>query len=181
MSDESEVLKMVARKLEGAHIPYMITGSVASSFYAMPRMTRDIDIVAEIKREDVERLVEIFKDDFYIDRDAVLEAISKQRMFNAVNNQYVVKTDFIIRKDSPYRKVEFERRRQIVWDGIGMWIVSPEDLVLSKLLWARDGFSEMQMGDVKGLLSFVKGLDISYIEKWVESLGLQEIYRRVST
>ena len=57
MSEELEVLKEVARRLTGAGIPYMITGSIAANFYSVPRMTLDIDLVIELPDAGVARLV----------------------------------------------------------------------------------------------------------------------------
>ena len=148
MGEELEILKMVCRRLKERGVSYMITGSVAANFYAVPRMTRDIDIVVEVQKGDADRLLTIFKDDFYIDREAVLQAIDTQGMFNVIHNESVMKVDLIIRKDSSYRALEFERRRPLEIEGVTMWVVSPEDLILSKLFWAKESESEIQfMGD----------------------------------
>ena len=179
MNEESTVLKEVCRRLEIAAIPYMITGSIAANFYAVPRMTRDIDIVIEIRKENVDQITNLFKSDFYIERESISEAIEKQGMFNILHNEYVIKVDFIVRKESFYRKLEFQRKRSAEFEKQKIWIVSPEDLILSKLFWAKESLSEMQLGDVKNLLRMVKDLDVSYIEKWVESLNLREIYQKV--
>ena len=176
MTEEFEVLKQVCQDLERAEFPYMITGSTAANFYAVPRMTRDIDIVIEIKRNDVERFLGIFKDKFYMDRDMVLEAIEKEHMFNVVHNELVIKVDFIVRKDSPYRAMEFQRRRHVRMSGVSLWVVAPEDLILSKLFWAKDSQSEMQLKDVANLLHTLKDLDRAYLEKWAGSLGVQGMY-----
>ena len=181
MSEELAVLKLVSERLRSAGIPYMITGSIASNFYAVPRMTRDVDLVIEMKRSDVDRLMGLFKDDFYIDRDSVMQAVDQQGMFNILHNESVIKIDFIVRKDTPYRELEFGRRREISVEGVRMWIVSPEDLVLSKLVWASDSMSEMQLGDVKNILAMARGIDYGYLEKWVSSLSLQETYRKVQS
>jgi hypothetical protein len=158
----------------------MITGSTASNFYAVPRMTRDIDIVVEIKKEDASRLTENFKDDFYVDPDSIAEAVDKQGMFNVIHNEYVLKVDFIIRKKSAYRELEFGRRRRMEMEGIPLWVVSPEDLILSKLVWAKDTSSELHLGDVRNLLGTLKDIDKGYLEKWIPSLGLEKVYSKVS-
>ena len=180
MNEELEVLEIVTQRLEKTRIPYMITGSIAANFYAAPRMTRDIDIVIEIQPPDVERLFKIFGKDFYLDRNSLAEAVEQKGMFNLIHNDYVVKIDFIVKKDSEYRELEFQRRREVQVKGFKMWIVSPEDLILSKLFWAKDSFSEMQQGDVKNLLAMVKDVDLAYLKKWVELLGLDEIYKKVN-
>lgn len=107
---EIKILKLVITKLEELDIPYMLSGSVASSFYAQPRMTRDIDIVIELAAEQIPKITEEFSGDFYIDETDVNQAVQLQSMFNIIHYQAVVKIDFIVRKDSPYRQLEFERR-----------------------------------------------------------------------
>lgn len=179
MNQESAVLKEVCRQLERAAIPYMITGSMAANFYAVPRMTRDIDIVIEIQRKDVEKIVGLFKDNFYIDQESVSEAIDHQGMFNILHNASVIKIDFIIRKESDYRKLEFGRRRWAEFEGQRICLVSPEDLIISKLFWAKDSLSETQLGDVRNLLGMVKEVDLEYLKKWIQALGLQHIYDKV--
>jgi len=91
----------------------------------------------------------------------------------------VIKLDFIVRKESVYRKLEFERRKRVEMEGVPVWIRAPEDLILSKLDWAKDSHSELQLGDVKNLLHTLKNIDQTYLKKWIDALGLGEIYGRV--
>lgn len=157
----------------------MITGSIAANFYATPRMTRDIDIVVQVVEKDVERIVSLFSFDFYTDGDLIRRAIQGRGMFNLIHNEGVVKVDFIVRKDTEYRETEFERKRGILFEGIRLYVTSPEDLIISKLFWAKDTMSEMQIRDVGNIMKSVK-LDMDYIEKWVSDLGLERVYQKVS-
>lgn len=179
MSDELDVLKMVAQRLDAAGIAYMVTGSTALNYYAIPRMTRDIDIVVELSRASAERLYGAFQDDFYIDRDAVLEAVIERHIFNIIHKTFVIKVDFVVRKESDYRREEFSRRRQVTVEGCRLSIVAPEDLIISKLDWAKESRSEMQLGDVRNLLNSVSELDRQYLEHWIRRLGLEPLYREV--
>ncbi len=178
MNEELEVLKTVTQALHNAGIAYMITGSVAMNYYAFPRMTRDIDIVIELQDDDTATLVNLFEDDFYVFQDSIEEALRNRGMFNIIHNEYVLKVDFILKKPTPYRLMEFQRKRQILVEDIPMWIVSPEDLILSKLWWSRDSHSEVQIGDIKNLFASVEDLDIAYIDRWVAEMGLQDISRK---
>lgn len=180
MINELEVLKIVVKRLESAGIPYMVTGSIAANFYTTPRMTRDIDIVIEVEESDVEKLFALFSNDFYVDKDSIRNAVRNKRMFNVIHNEEIIKIDFVIRKDTEYRKIEFERKRGIVFEGLKVYIASPEDLILSKLYWAKESLSEMQIRDVINLLKVVPALDRGYIQKWVKELGLEEIYKEVN-
>lgn len=179
VSEELEVLKEVARRLEKVGVPYMVTGSTAANFYAVPRMTRDIDVVVELAERDADTLVGIFVTDFYIDRQAVEEAIKKKGMFNAIHTEYVIKVDFVVRKDSPYRRTEFSRRKKVAVDDRSIYIVAPEDLILSKLAWAKESRSEVQLTDVRNLLASVKKLDRRYLARWAKELGVESLYREV--
>lgn len=179
MSEEIDLLKSVCVRLELADIPYMLTGSLAANFYAMPRMTRDIDIVIEVHRSDVNCLIQIFQHDFYIDRDSIDEAIKYQSMFNIIHNHTANKIDFIIRKDAAYRAIEFKRRKRMQLGELSIWIVAPEDLIVSKMFWAKDSLSEMQIRDVRNLFSNIKNLDNEYIQDWVQKLELNEVFDKV--
>ena len=101
-------------------------------------------------------------------------------MFNLIHNQYIIKVDFVVRKDTPYRRREFSRKKKISVDGENLYIVAPEDLILSKLVWAKDSKSEIQLRDVQNLLQSVKGLDRRYLARWGKQLGVDSLYREVT-
>jgi len=98
------VLRTVAERLDGAHIPYMLTGSMALNYYAVPRMTRDIDLVVELGPGDADRLVQLFEQDFYVEPEAVRRAIAAQGIFNLIHDVHVIKVDCVVRKDTEYRR-----------------------------------------------------------------------------
>lgn len=180
MTNELEILKIVIKRLESADIPYMVSGSIAANFYTTPRMTRDIDIVIHVREMDAGRIYSLFSDEFYADRDLIREAIREKHMFNIIHNDGIVKIDFIVRKDTEYRKLEFERRRSIPFEGIEIAIVTAEDLIISKLYWAKDSMSEMQIRDVKNILKTVPDIDIDYLEEWINKLGLEDAYKEAN-
>lgn len=179
MSEELEVLKDVVRRLDDLGIPYMLTGSFAANFYTVPRMTRDIDLVVELDAGHVPPFAREFEREFYCDDQMINGAVRQKSLFNLVHHHSMLKIDFIIRKDAAYRKMEFSRRKLIEVGGQKLWVVSPEDLILSKLVWAKDSLSDMQLRDVRNLLAGVPTLDKLYLEEWVRALGLSDIYKRV--
>lgn len=91
----------------------------------------------------------------------------------------VVKVDCVVRKRAAYRQEEFHRRRPIEVQGQRIWIVAPEDLILSKLYWARESLSELQLGDVRNILEAVPSLDWAYMEHWARELGIEPMLERV--
>ncbi|MFN0062547.1 MAG: nucleotidyl transferase AbiEii/AbiGii toxin family protein [Myxococcaceae bacterium] len=157
----------------------LLSGSMALNFYGQPRMTRDVDLVVELQPSDATKLVSLFGSEFACDLDEIRAAIQNERMFNLIHIERVVKFDFIVRKSSPYRLEEFQRRRQVELAGIRVWMVSPEDLVLSKLHWAKDSHSDLQLRDVKNLVGAVKALDWPYLRRWAENLGVAGLLAEV--
>ena len=177
MTEELEVLTTVTGRLEAAGIACMVTGSFAANYYAVPRMTRDIDLVVELSAGDADRFCTLFEGDFYLDRAAVRAAITDRGAFNLIHLAHVVKVDCIVRKDSEYRRTEFARQRRGQIEGHGVALVAPEDLIISKLDWMRETRSEVQLGDVRNLLRSVPDLDEHYLTHWTERLGLDALYR----
>lgn len=175
MSEELDVLRDAVARLERSGIPYMLTGSVALSYYAEPRMTRDVDVVVELQGRDAKWVAAQFSPDYYVAEADVETAIATGGMFNVLHLDKVVKVDFIVRKDTPYRRHEFSRRQRVRLPGFEVWIVSREDLILSKLAWARDSGSELQMRDVRSLL--VSGADRTYLEHWAAELSVADLLR----
>jgi len=180
MSEELEVLKIVARRLDQADLPYMISGSMAANYYTVPRMTRDIDVVIELNQADTDNFARVFQKDFYVDKELVKHEVLRKGMFNLIHNRSVIKVDFIIRKDAPFHRAAFSRRRKIRVDNNSLWLITAEDLILAKLLWALDSHSEMQIKDIRNLLVTVKDLDRAYIKAWVARLKLVEFYKEVA-
>lgn len=178
MQNELDIVRDVSRRLDEAGIGYMLTGSMAMNFYAQPRMTRDVDFVVALRREDAERIVTLFSPDYYVSREAVESSIAHESLFNLIHNESIIKVDCIVRKRDTYRLNEFNRRRRIKIEDFDAWIVSKEDLVLSKLYWARDSHSEVQLSDVKNLVA--SGCDRAYIGHWTNELGLVNLWKEIA-
>jgi hypothetical protein len=179
MEEELEILKEVCGKLDSAEIEYMITGSIAMAFYSAPRMTRDIDIIINVSVNDIEKVINLFQKGYYINEIVVKEAIKNRSMFNIIHNESVIKIDFIIRKDELYRIEEFSRRQEIKVDNSSVSVVSPEDLILSKLFWVHQSDSELQLRDVKNILAMMKNIDKDYLVKWSKILKIEKLIQEV--
>lgn len=177
MTAELDVLHDVVTRLEGASVPYMLTGSIALSYYAQPRMTRDIDVVVELLGRDAASVAALFAPEYYVTEADVNAAIATAGMFNVLHLDKVVKVDLIVRKDTPYRRHEFGRRLRARMPAFEAWIVSREDLILSKLAWAKDSGSELQIRDVQSLVA--GAVDRTYLEHWAPELSVAELLRTV--
>ena len=172
MQNELDIVRDVSARLERGGLAYMLTGSMAMNYYAQPRMTRDIDLVVALTPADTDAIVRLFTPDYYVSREAVSNSIAHESTL--IHQESVIKVDCIVRKNTPYRRAEFERRQRIAIEDFSTWIASKEDLIISKLWWAKDSHSELQLRDVKNLVS--TGCDTGYIEGWTRELGLLNLW-----
>jgi hypothetical protein len=159
----------------------MVTGSIASTYHGEARATRDLDIVIDPSAAALDRLVaDLVAAGFYVDGEAARSALQARTQFNAIGPD-ASKIDFIIRRNRPFSVEEFERRQAADLLGTPGFIATVEDMVVAKLEWAAATDSERQLRDVAGMLA-VGGDDVDrdYIVRWVEALGLREVWRRVS-
>lgn len=170
------------RVLEAAGIPYMITGSTASSLQGNPRTTHDIDIVIDPGLGHVKALVDAFPGPrFYADEDSIRDAIRTRFMFNVLDNDSGDKLDFWVLKPGDFDRVAFDRRYQETAFGVALALPQPEDTILRKLRWARDsGGSEKQMADCVGVYEVnYTNLDHDYLRLWAERLGVADLLEQV--
>ncbi len=177
--DELTVLRDVSQRLEAADIPFMLTGSLAMNFYAQPRMTRDIDLIVQLPLVSPGKIARVFEPDYYVSSEGIADAVANATLFNLIHHASVIKVDCIICKRTPYRIEEFSRRRKIIAGGFETWIVTKEDLILSKLCWCAESGSERQLEDVRNLVS--TGFDAAYVTCWLNDLGLAQLWHRATS
>lgn len=173
-----ETLRDFVAKVDSLGVEYMISGSYAMSVYGEIRTTRDIDVVIELRHEDVARFAEAFSDDYYVSDDSIHSAISRRSMFNIISHRHGGKIDCIIGKDTEFARWTFRRRIRSRIADVEVWVTTKEDLILAKLNWARDTHSAMQIRDIANLTD--SDYDADYIDQWIEDLGLQTIWSKVS-
>ncbi|MBS1736772.1 MAG: hypothetical protein JSS98_09265 [Bacteroidetes bacterium] len=166
-----EFLKAILIFFEKNNIPYMLSGSVAMSNYTVSRFTKDFDFVVSLTADSIPLLSSFFNEGYYCDEDSIKEAIRNKSMFNIIDHKSNYKADFVILKDEPFRLEEFRRRKMIDLKGTKLYIVSPEDLLLSKIIWIQDYQSPLQMEDIRQL-DKLDTLDRDYISYWLHNLKL---------
>ncbi len=129
MSPEEDALVRVVRALENEAIPYMVTGSVASSYHGRPRSTHDADIVIDPAAEPFTRLVRgLVAAGFYVDETQAQDALRRRRQFNVIETQSACKIDLIIRKDRPFSREELQRRAMAdLSPGLSVALTTAED------------------------------------------------------
>jgi len=175
MKEELEVLKIVTSRLNDLNISYLISGSIAGNYYTVPRMTRDIDIVIELTTSDINKFIDVFLNDFYLDKNMIENEVSRKGMFNIIHNEHIIKIDFILPKDTDFQRSVLLRKKNVIIDNAQMWLISAEDLILMKLLWAKESHSEMQLKDVSNMIATISNIDMNYIETWIKMLGLEQL------
>lgn len=150
----------------------MVSGSLAFNMYCIPRMSMDIDLVIELNLSNVYNFLKIFETGYYIDSDTVIQEIKRGGMFNVIDHKTGFKIDFVVRKNTEYRLLEFSRRIQKKLLDLPVWVVSPEDLVISKLVWIQELQSDKQSQDIR-MLMLLPSIDKDYINLWCKNLNLK--------
>ncbi|MGD0388340.1 MAG: hypothetical protein ABSC42_05230 [Tepidisphaeraceae bacterium] len=180
MSDQEPFFRQLTALLERAGIPFMVSGSLASSFHGDPRATNDFDLVIDPSFDSLDRFLTSLPADWYTSKDAAQAALRQRSMFNVVDAGAGWKADLIIRKDRPFSLREFSRKVPATIFGIEVAVVSPEDSILSKLEWSRESGSERQYLDALGVaLLNSKSLDRGYLQQWAKELNVEELLLRL--
>ncbi|MBI4688933.1 MAG: hypothetical protein HY754_01465 [Nitrospirae bacterium] len=177
-----ELLQKVVEISEKLQIPYLVTGSVASMAYGEPRLTNDIDIVAAINERHIDGLLKAFpQDEFFITEEMIRDAIHNLGQFNIIHPASGLKIDVIIKQNTPFDNSRFNRIRRIFpAESYQANFAAPEDVIIKKMQYYKEGGSEKHLRDITGILK-ISGdeIDKDYIEEWAKRLGLVEIWDAV--
>ncbi len=175
--NQADLLRYVVEILETQGLSYAVVGSFASAVYGEPRYTNDIDIVLCLTADAVERLCAAFPAaEFYVSLSAAREAARTRGQFNVIHPTSGNKIDFMIARDDAWGREQIARRtRQPILPGREAFVASPEDVILGKLWYFREGGSEKHLRDIAAMLQ-VSGdqIDQTYIGQWARDLGLLE-------
>ena len=186
-SDPLIVIARLAHIFHDLEIQYVVGGSMASSMYGIPRATQDVDLMANLKLEHVERLTAALESEFYVASELIVDAIRQQTSFNVVHLQTMFKADVFVAADNEWSREEMSRARTEVVlpeEALAIRFSSPEDTILHKLLWYRIGGheSDKQWNDILGILRIQENsLDFAYLERWAGSLKIDDLLGRART
>ncbi len=180
--EQAELLRHVVEVLEEQGITYLLVGSLASGVYGEPRLTHDIDVVVDLRADQIARLCDAFPAmDYCVSQQAAREAITRGGQFHVIHPASGNKIDFMIaRQDAWGRSQISRRRREQILPGRPGYTAAPEDVIIAKLWYYQDGGSEKHLRDVAAMLQ-VSGDDIDreYINHWVQQLGFTEEWQAV--
>lgn len=177
------LLKIISAVLENIGIPYVITGGVAVSVWGRTRYTADIDIVLKISAEKIKQLVEnllnINKGNYLdIEKNVSVHVLKQKGSFNFIHSDSGLKVDFMIAKDDEISALELKRAVIKKFEGQKISFISPEDLILSKLLWHKESNSTRHLEDIESVLKITK-IDLGYIKKWAIRQSTNEIFENL--
>lgn len=173
---EKELLTDTLRRLNRTGISYMLTGSMASNYWGIPRTTHDLDYVVQLPESAILRLIEAFRGDFHIDEAAVRAAYQPPYQFNAIDTRSPLKVDFWLLQPSPFERCMFARRIRITLFGETAWLCTAEDVILHKLYWNTISPSERQLGDAAGMVAVQSdALDVPYLYRWAAELKVVDV------
>lgn len=178
---ELKNLVKIFKVLDGLKIPYYITGGFAVSIYGRPRFTADVDVVIKMSnltvRDFVAKLQKIFPKG-YVDENQINDALVHHGEFNIIDSESGLKVDFFITKNDEFEKECF-KRVQLRDFEYKVNFASPENLIISKLIWYRDSQSTRQLEDIVSVMDIQRGLDNKYLLLWVQKLGLQKEWQEL--
>ena len=180
--DQSELLRFLSAALERLGLRYFVTGSTVTIFYGEPRFTNDIDVVVDMPESAVAEFCRQFpEDDFYVSEAAARDAIRRASQFNIIHAKSGLKIDVIIPAANEFNQSRFLRARRVHagadWEAS---FASPEDAIIKKMEYFREGGSEKHLRDITGVLKTSGAeIDRNYIEHWAAFLGLADIWRGI--
>ncbi len=171
---EQELLLDCLRRLNGQDISYMLTGSMASNAWGIPRTTHNLDFVVQLPPSQIARFIGAFRsEDYFVDEAMVGSAYQPPNQFNVLHIPSALKVDFWMLTSSEFEGEMFRRKVKDLWLGESVWIATAEDVVLHKLYWNKLTPSERQLGDVAGVMAVQGGrLDEDYLRKWAGVLDV---------
>lgn len=180
--EQTDLLQLAVKSLERLQIPYALVGSYASSIWGVSRFTEDIDILIDLRLGQVAELCAAFPEpDFYVSKEAAKQAVRDGTQFNVLHFASGSKIDFMMSRDDVWSRLQFERRERVLIDGdVETFAASPEDVILSKLRYYKEGGSEKHPRDISGILRTQREqLDRDYIDQWAERLKIRDVWLAV--
>ncbi|MBI2194673.1 MAG: hypothetical protein HYU36_22060 [Planctomycetes bacterium] len=156
-------------------IPYLIMGGVAVRLWGIPRPTYDLDFTLAVEPENIPGLCENLRKEGFSVSEAhergFTDRLAGMRNFGVV--RYIegkdVRVDMFL-VTTTYQKEAFQRRVRMKANGSEAWFISPEDLILHKLIAGRD----RDLADVTDILCVSPEVDKNYLRKWAPVLGVSE-------
>lgn len=181
--EPTELLGVVGEVLDRIGCARFTTGSIASMVSGEPRFTNDIDIVVRLEERQALEVAAAFTGDAWcVSPEAAVDAVRCGGMFNLIHVASGLKVDLIVAGRDAYDDTRFDRVRGIrMPDGRVEPFSSPEDVILMKLVFLREGGSDKHRRDIATMVA-VQGavsLDWEYMAAWSDRLGVAAEFGRL--
>jgi hypothetical protein len=178
-----ELLKIVAEVCGRLGIRYVTVGSLATIAYGEPRFTNDIDVVLDLKAEQIDAFCKAFDaPEYYLSHSAVETAVRDRRQFNIIHTTSALKVDCIL-PAAPFDFQELARgTSKQVRENFAAVFAAPEDVILKKMEYYRLGGSDKHLRDIVGVLKISgNSVDRSYIEDHAQLMGVADVWRAIQS
>ncbi len=175
-----------ARVLDVLHeleIPYVLVGAFSVNYYGLVRSTHDADFVAVFNRGQVTAIMEKLGESFRLDPQMSFESATGTTRYIV---QYLgspeapLQIEFFRLSDDEFDLQRFARRKQVQVLGRPAYLLTVEDVVVTKLRWYQALKRSKDKDDVRGVIA-VQGdcLDWDYIRRWCDLHGTRELLEAV--
>jgi hypothetical protein len=182
--DQTDLLKLTITNLRQLNVRYAIVGSFASSIWGESRLTQDIDVVIDLKPGEVDALCNAFPEpEFYVSRPAANEAVSLAGQFNVIHPSSGNKIDFMVAARTDWALAQLNRSKVVsLFPDLPACVAAPDDVILGKLIYYREGGSEKHLRDIAGILKMSGTLiDRAYLDQSAKRLGVEDSLKAVLT
>lgn len=180
--EQSDLLRQLVDVVERLGVPYLITGSMATVYFGEPRLTNDIDVVMTLRVGQIAEFCRAFPaPEFCVSESAAREAVATGGQFNIIHPASGLKIDVMVSRDTAFDRSRFARVQRLhVWPDRDASFASPEDVIIKKMEWYREGESEKHLRDIAGVMKISgERIDRSYIAEWASRLGLTAIWQSI--
>lgn len=179
--DMAQALRETLQILEDSGVDYMIAGCVACIMYGEPRLNKAVEVVVNMNGQDAVHLVQAFPPDTYHvpPIEILSQEISQRGFVNLLHFESGLKVDMVFKKSTAHSTLEFTRRSRLeVFTDLSAWVAAPEDVIIAKLQYFREGQSHKHLTDIRGILANTT-VDTGYIEHWASVLGLVDTWLQI--
>ena len=178
---QRDLLLEISQAFTRFRIHFLLTGSFAVSYYGYPRATHDIDFIVTIDTRSLSQLTNALSalgKEYVWDKREIVHMV-QDNLFTVYHSETATKIDLWIISEKDFEK-KYQKKRSVLFDRRRVSLVSPEDLILTKLSWCKKVFSERHMRDCAGMWHIQKSkLDKEYIKKQAESLGIMGLLEQI--
>lgn len=180
MKDLTDALREFSEAFEAAGIPYAVMGGLAVRLYGLPRPTFDLDYTIILDRDRLPAFYDQVEAMGYsvaspyragwVDEVAGLPLVK----FGLYLGDHLIDIDVFL-AETPFQRTVIARRKQELVEGLSLWVVSVEDLILLKALANRPR-DRLDIADVR----FMQGeLDEAYLREWASRLGITQQFEEI--